>query len=122
MIGLGNNVHLFARPNRREALRALFESILETGPVAEVALPGFDQPMLIVRFPAGGSLSIEFTSEAEDSDAPRFGTWLELRASDPTAVIEAVRRAGIAEVKHAGHPFYFLAPGGQVFTVVQSPP
>jgi hypothetical protein len=39
--------------------------------------------MLLVSFPGGGHLSIEFTDDAPDSDAPRLGAWLELRAPDP---------------------------------------
>ena len=26
-------------------------------------------------------------------------------------------QAGLTEVKHPGHPYYFMAPGGQVFTI-----
>ena len=25
--------------------------------------------------------------------------------------------AGLTEVKHPGHPYYFMIPGGQVFTI-----
>lgn len=120
MIALGNNVHIFARPDRRESLRALFETILKSGSVATIDHPGMREPMLVVRFPRGGALSIEFTPEAEDSDEPRFAAWLELRTLEPAAVIEAIRNARIREVEHPGHPFYFMAPGGQVFTVVEA--
>jgi hypothetical protein len=119
MLGLGNNVHIFARPARRESLRSLFEEVLGCGPVATVAHPGMEEPMLVVRFPGGGALSIEFTAGADDSEEPRLATWLELRTAAPATVIEAVRSAGMREVKHPGHPFYFMAPGGQVFTVVE---
>lgn len=122
MISLGSNVHLFARPERRESLRSLFEAVLKSGPVIAIDFPGMDEPMLLVRFPEGGSLSIEFTPGADDSDEARFAAWLELRAREPEVVIEALRNAGIREVKHPGHPFYFVAPGGQVFTVVEAGP
>lgn len=119
MIGLGNNVHIFARSNRREALRSCFQEVLRC-PVATFELPGFPEPMLVVRFPAGGSLSIEFTEHAPDGDVPRLGAWLELRADDPAAVMTDVRAAGLLEVKHPGHPHYFMAPGGQVFTIAST--
>jgi hypothetical protein len=47
-----------------------------------VDFPGIAEPMLLVRFPDGGSLSIEFTDQAPDDDSPRLGAWLELRAED----------------------------------------
>ena len=75
------------------------------------------EPMLVVRFPGGGNLSIEFTTDAPDADQPRLGAWLELRAGDPAAVMRTVLDAGLIEVRHPGHPYYFMAPGGQVFTI-----
>lgn len=117
MTSLGNNAHLFAKPHRREELRWLFETVLECGLVATVEHPGMAQPMLVVRFPGGGALSIEFIDGADDSDEPRRATWLELRAEDPAALMRKVLEAGGREVKHPGHPHYFMAPGGQVFTI-----
>jgi len=117
MTSLGNNVHLFARPNRREELRRLFETVLECGPVATVEHPGMAESMLVVRFPGGGALSIEFIDAADDSDEPRRAAWLELRAAQPAELMHKLLRAGFREVKHPGHPHYFMAPGGQVFTI-----
>lgn len=117
MTSLGNNAHLFAKPHRREELRWLFETVLECGPVATVGHPGIAEPMLVVRFPRGGALSIEFIDDADDSDEPRRATWLELRADNPAALMHKVLGAGIHEVKHPGHPHYFMAPGGQVSTI-----
>jgi hypothetical protein len=34
--------------------------------------PGIDQPMLIVSFPGGGHLSIEFTDDAPEDEHPRL--------------------------------------------------
>ena len=117
MTALGSNAHIFAKPHRREDLRWCFETALECGPVATVEYPAIAEPMLIVRFPDGGSLSIEFTDQAPDDDHPRLGAWLELRVEDPTAVVRAAFEAGLPEVKHPGHPYYVMAPGGQVFTI-----
>jgi len=117
MTALGNNAHIFARPHRREALRWLFDAVLGCGPVATVDHAGMAEPMLVVRFPGGGRLSIEFIDNAADADEPRLGTWLELRAEDPQALMRTVLNAGVPEVKHPGHPYYFMAPGGQVFTI-----
>jgi hypothetical protein len=38
MVALGNNVHIFARPHRRQELTWLFETVL-SAPVATIGLP-----------------------------------------------------------------------------------
>ena len=120
MITLGNNAHLFAQPHRESELLSCFELVAGPGAAASVAHPAFPRPLLIIRFPGGGSLSVEFVDEAPDADEPRLGTWLELRADDPEAVMRRLLEAGHREVVHPGHPHYFMAPGGQVFTVIAS--
>lgn len=117
MTALGDNVHIFARPHRRPELTWTFETVLNCGPVQTIDHPGMAEPMLLVRFPGGGHLSIEFTDDAPDDDHPRLGAWLELRAEDPATLMRAALNAGLTEVKHPGHPYYFMAPGGQVFTI-----
>ena len=117
MIALGNNAHVFARPSRRQDLVSCFETALRCGPVRTVAHPAMPEPMLVVDFPGGGHLSIEFIEEAPDDDRPRLGAWLELRAEDPATAMRAALAAGLTEVKHPGHPYYVMAPGGQVFTI-----
>jgi hypothetical protein len=116
VITLGSNVHIFARPHRREnwlsALRQSWAARVRT-----IEYPGIDQPMLVVSFPGGGHLSIEFTDDAPDDDQPRLGAWLELRADDRASVLQAALDAGLTEVRHPGHPYYFMIPGGQVFTI-----
>lgn len=116
MITLGSNVHIFARPHRREELANCFETVLRTA-VRTVEFPGIAAPMLIVSFPGGGHLSVEFTDDAPDDDQPRLGAWLELRADEPAAVLQAALDAGFTQVRHPGHPYYFMIPGGQVFTI-----
>ena len=116
MIALGSNAHIFARPRRRTELAECFEKVLGC-PVRIVEFPGIDQPMIVVSFPGGGHLSIEFTDDAPDDERPRLGASLELRDDDPAAVLQAALDAGLTEVKHPGHPYYFMIPGGQVFTI-----
>ena len=103
-------------PHRRGELAQSFETVLGS-PVRTVEFPGIYQPMLVVSFPGGGHLSIEFTDDAPDDEQPRLGAWLELRTDDPAAVLQAALEAGLTEVKHPGHPYYFMIPGGQVFTI-----
>jgi len=106
---LGSNVHIFARPQRRQELAWCFDTVLGCGPVITLEHPGMEQPMLLVRFPGGGNLSIEFTEDAPDDDQPRLGAWLELRADDPAAVLRTAVDAGLTRVEHPGHPYYFMA-------------
>ncbi len=117
MIALGNNAHIFARRHRREELARCFATILSDSSVRTVDYPGIEQPMLLVSFPGGGHLSVEFTDAAPDDEQPRLGAWLELRAGEPAAVLRAALNAGLTQVTHPGHPYYFMIPGGQVFTV-----
>ena len=70
MTALGSNAHIFAQPHRRHDLRWCFQTALGCGPVATVDYPGIAEPMLVIRFPDGGSLSIELTDQAPDDDHP----------------------------------------------------
>ena len=117
MLALGNNAHLFARPSRRQELKWCFEIALRCGPVRTVEHPAMPEPMLLVDFPGGGHLSIEFIEDVPDDDRPRLGAWLELRTEDPAALMRRALEAGLTEVKHPGQPYYVMAPGGQVFTI-----
>lgn len=108
-------MHIFARPHRRGELTGCLETILGGSPVRMVEWPGIDQPMLVISFHGGGHLSIELTDDAPDQ--PRFGAWLELRADDPPAVLQAALDAGLTQVRHPGHSYYFMIPGGQVLTI-----
>ena len=122
MTALDNNAHIFARPSRSVELRRCFEALTGSKAVATIEWPGIAHPMLTIRFPAGASLSIEFTDRAPDDDEPRLGAWLEIRSGDPAAFLRKALQAGLTEVTHPGHPYYFMAPGGQVFTIAALAP
>jgi hypothetical protein len=117
MIALGCNAHIFARPHRRDELARCFEIAFGGCSVRTVEFPGVDGPMLVISFPGGGHLSVEFTDDAPDDERPRLGAWLELRADDPAAVWRAAVDAGLSQVSHPAHPYYVMIPGGQVFTI-----
>jgi hypothetical protein len=63
------------------------------------------EPMLVVNFPGGGHLSIEFIEDAPDDTHPRMGAWLELRADDPAEAMRSALEAGLTELKHPGHRY-----------------
>ena len=86
-----------------------------------LAVPGRAEPILAFSFPSGGSLSVEFTSDALDEKDARRGARLELRASDPAALKKRVLDAGLERVHYlAPSRFYFVVPGGQVFGIVSA--
>jgi hypothetical protein len=87
----------------------VLEAILGS-PVRTAEFPGIDQPMLVVSFPGGGNLSIEFTDDAPGDEQLRLGAWRELRADDPAAVLQAALDAGLTEVKHPGPPVLLHDP------------
>lgn len=114
---LGNNAHLFVRPYRRKELERCFTALVGADAVTSVPHPAMPEPMLLVAFPGGGHLSIEFVEDAPDEETPGHGAWLEIRAADPAGMHRAALDAGMPPVDHPGHPYYFMIPGGQVFTI-----
>lgn len=123
--GLGARVHLFVRPEHREAFITLFRDVL----LFEVLERdfGLEYPILLVRFADGSAFSVEFSplaAEAPDaasiSDATAFrGAWIEFRTARLAEMQRRLREAGIPEFSHAGSPHsYFAAPGGQVFRLL----
>jgi hypothetical protein len=122
VISLGSRAHIFAPPHLRAELIWCFGTVLGCGEPASIPLPGVAEPVLGFRFPNGGSLSIEFTDDAPDSQPPHGGAWLELQTDDSAALRDKVLAAGLPQITHAGHDFYFAAPGGQVFSVEATSP
>lgn len=120
---LGARVHLFVRPECREAFTALFRDTLQCD-VRELDF-GMSQPILLVRFSDGSAFSVEFTELALEpaasvDDAHAFrGAWLEFRTRDVDAVHRRLDDAGIPSFSHppSAHR-YFSAPGGQVFRIL----
>lgn len=117
MTALGNQAHLFAHPRHRDALVHIFGTVLGCA-ARTVPLPDTAEPMLALRFPDGGALSIEFRPDAPDAQTATYGAWLEIRTPNLAALRQAVLDAGLSEVHHPGHEFYFSIPGGQVFAVM----
>lgn len=112
MIGLGNRVHTFARPQVKQALTEFFTQIFE----AEVVpIPG--TTMLAFRFPDHSSYSVDFTDDALDEKQISRSTWLEVITNDPDALQKKVIKAGLLQVEYLTGCFYFQAPNGQVWGI-----
>lgn len=112
MMGLSNRVHVFARPQVRQAMIEFFTQILE----AEVVpIPGTS--MLAFRFPDNSSYSVEFTDDALDEKQASRGAWLEVITDYPEALQKKVMKAGLPKVEYITGRFYFQSPNGQVWGI-----
>lgn len=121
MIAVSNRVHIFARPEIKERLTWCFTTVLRCNPPGSLDGPGITEPILAFRFPAGGSLSVEFTDDAPEERHAHRGAWLEIQADDPAILREKILTAGLPQVHYpATTTFYFAAPGGQVFGIVSA--
>ena len=119
IVGLGARVHLFVQPQTRDAFTSLFRDVLGCE-VAELDF-GMPQPILLVSFGDGSAFSVEFTELAPEPDGEEAlrGAWLEFRTTDVEGYQQKLRDAGIVEFRHPGSSHaYFIAPGGQVFRLI----
>jgi catechol 2,3-dioxygenase-like lactoylglutathione lyase family enzyme len=127
LIALGARVHLFVRPDARDAFAALFRDVLGCRVVERDF--GLEYPILLVSFEDGSAFSVEFTDLAPaapdrapmDDDHAFRGAWIEFRTRDLEGTLAALRAAGVPEFRHPGSPHaYFSAPGGQVFRILDA--
>jgi hypothetical protein len=125
LTALGARVHLFVRPEVREAFTQLFRDVLRCQVVERDF--GLPYPILLVSFDEGSSFSVEFTDLAPDAASPEtiddehafHGAWIEFRTRDLDGTLAALRGGGVPEFRHPGSSHaYFSAPGGQVFRVL----
>ncbi|MFN2450027.1 MAG: hypothetical protein ABR508_09635 [Candidatus Baltobacteraceae bacterium] len=115
--GLGARVHLFVRPADREAFIGLFHEVLQCT-VRELEF-GLPHPIVLVSFPDGSALSVEFNADTPTQRSTLSGAWIEFRTADPQNVQRKLLDAGVEHFSHPASPHrYFRAPGGQVFRVL----
>jgi hypothetical protein len=123
---LGSRVHLFVRPDAREAFTSLFRDVLKCKVVEHDF--GMEHPILLVDCGNASAFSVEFSELApqphsgttlDDEQAFR-GAWIEFGSANAEATRKALRSAGIPEFRHPGSAHaYFSAPGGQVFRILE---
>jgi hypothetical protein len=118
-MALGNRSHLRVQPHVKDRLTRFFSDVLGCGAPVAMTVTGLAEPILAFRFPGGGAISFEFSSDALDEQQMRRGAWLELRTDDVDGLVKSVLDAGVERVRYIATPtFYFVAPGGQVFGIV----
>lgn len=125
IVALGARVHLFVRPQARDAFVVLFRDVLGCD-IRELDF-GLEYPILFVPFDDGSGFSVEFSERApadvtdrplDDNNAFR-GAWIEFRTAELDRLQAALRAARIPEFRHPGsRHLYFSAPGGQVFRLL----
>ena len=98
---LGARIHVFVRPEARDAFTALFRDVLDCDIVERDF--GLPHPILLVQFPDRSGFSIEFSDLATadppgdtltDASAGR-GAWIEFRTTDVAGYQQRLRQAGI---------------------------
>jgi uncharacterized protein YciI len=122
MLALSNRAHLFVHPGHKEALTRCLTTVLGCAAPLRLDAPGLEEPVLAFELPDGGSVSVEFTKDAPGEPEAGQRAWLEVRTDDPSALRQRVLEAGLTEVRHFGHDFYFRLPGGQVVGVAAVEP
>ncbi|GIH15351.1 hypothetical protein [Rugosimonospora africana] len=114
---VGNQVHLFAYPRHRDALVRVFGTVLGCGRPRVIRLLEIDEPVLGFRLPGGGAVSIEFVPDLPEWPDPFHGAWMQITTPHPEGLRATILNAGLPEIRHPGHDFYFQIPSGHVFTV-----
>ena len=114
IVAMGARVHLFVRPDKREAFISLWRDVLKCNVVERDF--GMEYQIALVVFPDGSSFSVEFSDLARDDYC---GAWLEFKTHDVAAIEQKLHDAGIRSFRHPPSPHtYFSAPGGQVFRII----
>ncbi len=123
---LGTRVHLFVRPDDVDRVIALFRDVLECE-VRSIDF-GMPHPIWLVSFPDGSAFSVEVseaaptdpTADVSDATALR-GAWIEFRTADLDRVLSRLDAAGVPSFAHPPSLHrYFMAPGGQVFRILDN--
>jgi hypothetical protein len=118
-LSLGTRAHFTAKPAVQDKLTSCFSTVLRCGPPLVVNAPGVAGPILAFRFPNGGSVSVELSDDALDEHLARRGAWLEIQTDDVDTLKRRILDAGLEQIEYpATTTFYFFAPGGQVFGIV----
>jgi hypothetical protein len=95
---LGNRAHIVVRPEFKEALTKCFADILACGPPLTLGPSGSSNSIIAFRFPGGGSVRFEFSTDALHERELRRGAWLKVRADDLDALRQRIVDAGLEQV------------------------
>lgn len=114
-VALGQNSKLTVLPREREGIRAFYGKVLEC-PLTKTS-PGADV------FQLGGDfyLGVVYDDQALSLEERRKAIWLELRTDRLEETRARILGFGIEEIEYRDREhFYFQAPGGQVFRLIDA--
>jgi hypothetical protein len=114
-VRLGEHSKLIAQPGDRDRIRSFYQGVL--GCKLKAVSERLDSFELGSNFYIG----VIYDATAPATDVVAKGIWLELQADDPEDLKARILRFGIQGIDYFDKKhFYFQAPGGQVFRIVQT--
>jgi hypothetical protein len=121
MVMFSNRAHLAVIPQVKEHLTSCLTDVFGCGKPISMNAPGLSEPILAFRFPGGGAMSFEFRADALPESEVMRGAWLEVKTDDLKSLQNAIKDAGLRQVRHpASDTFYCVLPGGQVLGIVSN--
>lgn len=126
MILLGTHFHLTVPINERGRMRAFYQHVLgcELRSHDHHVSPGITENLDLFHFPNKEVIGVEYVDDGvrvADNTAHKRCIWLELYVDDVDDIKRKLLDFGVDEITDfwdKGH-FYFHAPGGQVYRLVQ---
>lgn len=111
---LGSNMKMAVLDTHRDAMRAVFEGVLE----CERMSP--NETIDLFTLADGASIAVDYKSKSEEVLTPAqhkdMGTWIEFAVDDEAATAKALEAAdGVSAFSFVTEHRYFQLPGGQVF-------
>ena len=113
-ISFGENSKLVVKPDSREKIRKFYGNVLGCRIVEK-------EDVDIVWIGTSFHIAMRYEVTASSEDDLLNSIWLELRVDEPNELKKRILEFGIKEIEYWDKEhFYFQAPGGQVFRLVQN--
>ncbi len=124
-IEFGTHYLLTIREEERLRVRSFYESLLGCNLLSHDmgATTNIPPDIDLFHFPDGIVLGVRYVDNGEpvlDTEQHKLGCWMELATDDEQLLIDKLREFGVEEITDFWDKdhFYFHAPGGQVYRVV----
>jgi hypothetical protein len=127
MIAFGTHYLLTVQESERPRVRSFYHDVLGCSREShDQGITSHIPPHLdLFHFPDGVVLGVQYVSEEGNTltlTQQRLACWLEIKADNVPGLVEQIKTFGVEEITDFWDPdhFYFHAPGGQVFRVIDS--